>query len=300
MAVPQWRLGGCVGRGAACDDGPAGEQWSLAAALSRLHVVTPRRGPVGAVRRRGGATVKRRAQTAEALFEEWRRTGDPAARAALIEHALPLARSLAARYRYTRQPRDDLEQVASLALVKAVDGFDPERGASFAAYAVPTILGELKRHMRDATWAVRVPRELQERVLAVERALAARTGRVPTAQELATEAGLSTEAVLDALTARGAHDALPLDPTDTSDVDAPVERSPAALAEYGDFRDAIDDRLAVENALRRLRERERTILRLRFIDGLTQTEIAAHVGLSQMYVSRLLRATLERLRAEIT
>lgn len=247
--------------------------------------------------------MNRRAQTAEALFDEWRRTGDAAARAALIEHALPLARSLAARYRYTRQPREDLEQVASLALVKAVDGFDPERGASFAAYAVPTILGELKRHMRDAAWAVRVPRELQERVLAVERAeraLAARTGRVPTAQELATEAGLSTEAVLDALTARGAHDALPLDPIDPSEVEAPVARPPAALAEDDDFREAVDDRLAVENALRRLRERERTILRLRFIDGLTQTEIAAQVGLSQMYVSRLLRATLERLRAEIT
>ena len=244
-----------------------------------------------------------RAQTAEALFDEWRRTGDPAVRAALIEHALPLARSLAARYRYTRQPRDDLEQVASLALVKAVDGFDPARGANFAAYAVPTILGELKRHMRDATWAVHVPRELKDRVLAVERAeraLAARTGRAPTAQDLATEAGLSIEAVLDALTARGAHDALPLDPTDTPDADSAAEGAQAALAEHDDFRDAIDDRLAVENALRRLRERERTILRLRFIDGLTQSEIAAQVGLSQMYVSRLLRATLERLRAEIT
>lgn len=247
--------------------------------------------------------MNRLPQTAEALFDEWRRSGDPAARAALIEHALPLARSLAARYRYTRQPRDDLEQVASLALVKAVDGFDPARGASFTAYAVPTILGELKRHMRDASWAVRVPRELQERVLAVERAeraLAARTGRAPTAQELATEAGVSAEAVLDALTARGAHDALPLDPTDPSDADSAVARSHAALAAPDDFREAIEDRLAVEDALSRLRERERTILRLRFIDGLTQSEIAAQVGLSQMYVSRLLRATLERLRAEIT
>jgi RNA polymerase sigma-B factor len=250
--------------------------------------------------------VTRRSQepTAEVLFETWRRTGDPAARDALIEHGLPLARSLAARYRHTRQPRDDLEQVASLALVKAVDGFDPARGPSFAAYAIPTILGELKRHMRDAAWAVHVPRELKERVLVVERAeraLASRFGRAPTAQQLATEAGLSTEEVLDALAAKEAHDALPLDRTDPSGADSGgSEIASAALAEPDDFRDAIEDRLAVADALHHLHPRERTILRLRFVDGLTQTEIAERVGLSQMYVSRLLRATLERLRSEIT
>lgn len=249
-------------------------------------------------------TRRSQQQTAEALFETWRRTGDPVAREALIEHGLPLARSLAGRYRHTSQPRDDLEQVASLALVKAVDGFDPARGASFAAYAIPTILGELKRHMRDATWAVHVPRELKERVLAVERAertLAGRLGRAPTAQQLAAEAGMSTEEVLDALAARVAHDALPLDLTDSSEPDSgDADASSAALAEPGDFRDAIENRLAVADALLHLQQRERTILHLRFIDGLTQTEIAERVGLSQMYVSRLLRATLERLRAEIS
>lgn len=151
-------------------------------------------------------------QTVDALFAELRSTCNPAVRTALIEYHLPLARNLARRYRYTPQPLDDLEQVASLALVRAVDRFDPDRGTPFAAFAVPSILGELKRHMRDATWAVHVPRALKERVLAIERAertLSARLGRSPTAQQLASEAGVSTEEVLEALNAHLGHDALP-------------------------------------------------------------------------------------------
>ena len=242
-------------------------------------------------------------ETVEHLFVQWRETGSPSARAALIERHLPLARSLAGRYRYTAQPLEDLEQVASLALVKAVDGFDPGLGTPFAGYAIPTILGELKHHLRDASWAVHVPRALKEQVLVVERAersLAARLGRAPTAAQLADEAGMSTEQVLEALAARGAHDAIPLEPSDgsaTSESDAPLRD--AALVSPDDFRDTVEDRLLVSSVLARLPERERTILRLRFNDGLTQTEIAERVGLSQMYVSRLLRATLERLRADI-
>lgn len=223
-------------------------------------------------------------------------------RTELIEAHLPLARSLAARYRLSPQPLEDLEQVASLALVKAVDAFDPGRGVPFAAYAVPTILGELKRHMRDATWDVHVPRGLKERVLAIEaaeRALTARTGSAPTVEGLAVEAGVSAEQVLEALAARLAHDAVSLSiPEETPPGgDPPPSLRSSAIAD--DSREAVDDRLVLSEALRTLPVRERDILRLRLLDGLTQTEIAARVGLSQMYVSRLLRATLERLREQI-
>jgi len=231
------------------------------------------------------------------------RDGDRRARARteLIERHLPLARSIAARYRYTPQPFDDLVQVASLALVKAVDGFDPERGAPFATYAVATILGEIKRHMRDVGWAVHLPRATKERVLAVERAereLVARIGRAPTARELAVEAGLSTEDVLDALSARLAHDAVPLDPPAPGEPAAPGP-APGALTTLDARLDGADDRLALSSALRRLPRREQRIVLLRFVDGLTQTEIAERVGLSQMHVSRLLRSTLDALREDL-
>lgn len=235
-------------------------------------------------------------ESVEALFAQLRAGAGEAVRTALIERHLPLARRLAARYRYTPEPREDLEQVASLALVKAVDGFDPERGAAFASYAVTTILGELKRHMRDTTWAVHVPRALKERTIAVERAeraLSARLGRAPTVAQLAAEAGVSPEQALEALNARAAHDAVPLEPPG----DAPAPALPATT--QGDFSEAVEDRLALSDALARLQRRERTILHLRFVEGLTQTQIADRVGLSQMYVSRLLRATLENLRREI-
>jgi RNA polymerase sigma-B factor len=222
------------------------------------------------------------------------------ARTELIERHLPLARSLGGRYRYTPQPLEDLVQVASLALVKAVDGFDPSRGTPFVTYAVATILGEIKRHMRDTGWAVHLPRAAKERVLAIERAeraLTPRMQRAPTTQELAAEAGMTNEDVLEAMSARLAHDAVPLDP--------PSPGEPGATSR-ADFLTAVDpqldmadDRLALTSALRRLPRREQTIVRLRFVDGLTQTEIAERVGLSQMHVSRLLRSTVETLRNEL-
>jgi RNA polymerase sigma-B factor len=179
--------------------------------------------------------------------------------------------------------------------VKAVDRFDPQRGTPFAPFAILTIVGELKRHMRDTTWAVHVPRALKERVLALERAersLSGRTGAAPTVAELAAEAGVTAEQALEALNARVAHDALPLDPPAAEgEQPRPVEAPPLA-----DFSDAVDERLALSGALRSLQRRERTILHLRFVEGLTQTEIANRVGLSQMYVSRLLRSSLETLR----
>jgi RNA polymerase sigma-B factor len=241
-----------------------------------------------------------REQTEDALFAELKRSGSAAARTELIELHLPLARNLAGRYRYTPEPRDDLEQVASLALVKAVDRFDPTRGVPFGAYAVATILGELKRHMRDTTWAVHVPRALKERILAVERAersLSSRLGGAPTLEELAAEAGVSAEQALEALGARVAHDALPLEPPGSGE-DAPAGGLFAG-AEVEDFSGAVEERVTLSHALRGLRPRERTILHLRFAEDLTQTEIANRVGVSQMYVSRLLRAALEQVREQL-
>jgi RNA polymerase sigma-B factor len=242
-------------------------------------------------RRHGRASVD---ELFAALEEPERRD---AARTELIERHLPLARSLASRYRYTPQPLEDLVQVASLALVKAVDGFQTDRGAPFATYAVATMLGEIKRHMRDTGWAVHLPRGAKERVLAVERAeraLSARLQRAPTTQELAVEAGLADEEVLEALSARLAHDAVPLEPASPGEAAAAPRAD--ALTTLDPGLDTADDRLALSSALRGLPRREQTIVRLRFIEGLTQTEIAERVGLSQMHVSRLLRSTVETLR----
>jgi RNA polymerase sigma-B factor len=243
-----------------------------------------------------------RRTSVDELFVEVRAGGrrGERARTELIERHLPLARSIASRYRYTPQPMEDLVQVAGLGLVKAVDRFDPDRGAPFATYAVATILGEIKRHMRDTGWALHLPRAAKERVLAVERAeraLSARLGRAPTAQELAAEAEMSGEDVLEALGARLAHDAVPLDPPASAETGAPPPAATLSAPDPG--LDTADDRLALSSALRRLPLRERTIVGLRFIDGFTQTEIAERVGLSQMHVSRLLRSTLETLRAEL-
>jgi RNA polymerase sigma-B factor len=232
------------------------------------------------------------------LFAELRRSGDPQLRRKLIERHLPLARSIAYRYRYTPQPLDDLFQVASLGLVKAVDAFDPERGAAFSTYAVPMILGELRHHMRDVGWAVHMPRTTKELVIALERAersLSTRLGRAPTPAQLAEEAGISTEAVLEALTARVAHDAVPLEEPDGPGAGG---RS-AALAGADPELEAVEQRAWLSSALSELAPRERRILTLRFIEGRTQTEIAGSVGLSQMQVSRILRDTLESLRGHL-
>ena len=231
-------------------------------------------------------------------FEELRRTGDPELRRRLIERHLPLARSIANRYRYTPQPLEDLFQVASLGLVKAVDAFDPRRGAIFAPYAVPTILGELLHHMRDVGWAVHMPRPTKELVIAVERAertLSSRLGGAPTTAQLAEEAGISTESVLEALTARVAHDAVALEEPDGQE----TRRRSESLAGADPELDAVEARAWLSGALRELEPRERTILALRFIEGRTQTEIARSVGLSQMQVSRILRATLDSLRRDL-
>src|SRR5258708_11230946 len=243
----------------------------------------------------------KRAAELRTLFTSWQRDGDVAARDTLVERFMPLARSLARRYDRSSEPFDDLVQVACLGLVKAVDRFDVQRGHAFASFAVPTILGELKRYFRDSGWAVHVPRGPQERALKVEEAqqrLTLRSGRAPTVSEIAEYLEMSIEDVLGALQAAQAYDALSLDaPRPSRDGDS--ETYGDSLGEEDDRFALIDADVTVAEALRHLPERERRVLKLRFVDDLTQTAIAKRVGVSQMQVSRLLRRALEQLR-EIT
>ena len=215
----------------------------------------------------------------------------------VVGRFLPLARQLAARYAHTNESFDDLFQVACLGLVNAVDRFDSTRGIAFSSYAVPTILGELKRYFRDKTWSVRVPRDLQELGLAVERAgerLTARLGRPPTVDEVADAVGAAREAVLEAREALSAYHAGSLEGSRSGRADDDPLLSVLGCDEDG--YDRVEQRVLLDGMLRRLTRRERDIVRLRFVDDLTQTRIAEEVGLSQMQVSRVLRRSLDRLR----
>jgi RNA polymerase sigma-B factor len=209
---------------------------------------------------------------------------------------LPLARDLARRFLHTGEALDDLTQVAALALVKAIDRFDPERETRFSSFAVPTILGELKRHIRDKCWAVHVPRTLQERAHNVGRereALASRLGRSPTPKELAQALGCATEDVLEALDAAACYAAASLDAS------MPGDEEMAGLVKQLGGDDPsyarVEDRDAIVRGWRHLDDLDRTVLVLRFTQELSQREIAARVGYSQMHVSRLLRRALARL-----
>ena len=234
-----------------------------------------------------------------ALFARYRRRPDPALRDHLVERFLPLARHLAARYDLQGQSYDDVFQVACLALVKAVDRFDPGRGAAFSSYAVPTVVGEIKRYFRDQTWAVHVTRELQERSVRVARSVpdvARRLGRQPTVAEIATAVGCTEDEALDALRAATAYRAASLDAPQRADDDG----SGITLSEtigYDDDRLAtVEQRADLSDLVDRLSARERAVVRLRFERDLTQSEIADVLGLSQLHVSRILREAMERLR----
>jgi len=231
-------------------------------------------------------------------FLEFRRTGDRSLRNELVERHLGIAHHLAHRYRHRGVADEDLVQVATIGLLKSVERFDPERGTSFGAFATPTILGELRRYFRDATWALRVPRQLQERVLAVSRAvgpLTQRLGRSPSPKEIAQEADLSEEEVLEALEADGAYGTSPLDAT--ADVGYRVDKT-STLADTPDRgpEEVVEQRLLAASLVAQLTDRERYIVELRFARGLTQSQIADRIGVSQMHVSRLLSSALERMR----
>jgi RNA polymerase sigma-B factor len=232
------------------------------------------------------------------LFIRWQKFGEQRAREQLVERFLPLARNLARRYAGAREPFDDLLQVASLGLVKAIDRFDIERGAAFSSFAVPTILGELKRYFRDLGWSVHVPRGAQEQALKVQEAqerLTTKTGRPPTVSELAEYLELSTENVLDALETAAAHHSASLDaPRDDGD-----DESGSLVDVFGELDgryELVDETVTIAVAARQLSARERRVLALRFVQDMTQTQIAQQIGVSQMQVSRILRRALNQLR----
>lgn len=245
--------------------------------------------------RRDAAVELRRSPAAlHAAHVEYQRTRDLHLRQTLVEAYRPLAFSLANRYARHREPQDDLTQCALLALVHAIDRFDPDRGAKFTTYAWVTITGELKRHYRDGTWAVRVPRSLQElfpAVLASTDALTLELGRSPTISEIAARAGASEENVVAAIEVIGAYVPASLDaPT----ADGTLRGDALPSLEQG-F-DVIDDRVTLSPLVRRLPPREQRILHLRFVEEMTQLQIGRVIGLGQMQVGRLLARSLASLR----
>lgn len=234
----------------------------------------------------------------EELLARFVRTRHPDLREELAVRYSPLAEGLARRYTNRGETYDDLLQVARLGLLKAIDGFDDTRGASFGAYAEPTILGELRRHFRDKRWAMRVPRDLKEALPRIRSAideLSTDLGREPETAEVAEEAGMEEEQVLDALEAA--------DTSRPSSLDAPVVSGEPEASTVGELVGEPDENIdqtewgvMLEERLERLDERDREVLYLRFVEDLTQTEIGERVGVSQMQVSRILSAALERLR----
>jgi RNA polymerase sigma-B factor len=236
------------------------------------------------------------------LFARAREHGDARAREQLVERYMPLARRLARRYQRTEEPLEDLVQVASLGLLKAVDRFDSDREVVFSSYAVPTILGEIKRHFRDRTWSVRVPRDLQELALRVDRAvtqLSVGRRHSPSIAEIAVVVGASEEQVLDALEAGSAYRASSLDaPRSTQGEEVTESVADGIGVQEGGFERA-EERATLEPLLARISPRERLVLRLRFGEDLTQAEIGERIGVSQMQVSRLIRQALARLRVEL-
>lgn len=230
-------------------------------------------------------------------FEEFARTRDPSLRDQLIEAHLGLAEYLARRFSNRGEPLDDLVQVASMGLLKAVDRFDPERGVEFSTYATHTVVGELKRHFRDKGWAVRAPRRMQELYLRIGKIVAdlsQELGRSPTIPELAAQAQVSAEEVLEAMEAGQAYRFASLDASSPSDDDG--DSLGSRLGEIDPEMAEAERRVALSPLLSTLGRREQNIIHMRFFEGLTQSEIAARLGISQMHVSRLLARSLAQLR----
>jgi RNA polymerase sigma-B factor len=233
------------------------------------------------------------------LFEQWKATGDTTARNKLVEHHRWLTTYCANRFTQRGEPREDLVQVAGVGLVHAVNRFDPARGVAFSTFAVPTIVGELRRHFRDKTWSVHVPRrgkELYQAVGAVIEDLTAVLGRSPTVAEIAERADVSVDDALEALEVRDCYRTVSFEPASEDD----AEGDAMLRTEDAGF-DAVEARSVVTDLLDTLpTDRDRLIVELRFLHGLTQSEIGARVGVSQVQVSRLLQANLDRMRAAAT
>jgi RNA polymerase sigma-B factor len=235
------------------------------------------------------------------LLRRYHEQGDLAAREQLIEQYMSLVRSLARRYSYRGEQLDDLVQIGSIGLIKAIDRFDLDRGVELTTYATPNIIGEIKRHFRDRGWAVRVPRGLQElnvQLSKIVEQLTVQLSRSPTIPELAKAAGVEEEAVLEALESGRAYSSLSLSSggsTEDGEELDPLESLGTLEHQY----EVSEDRAVLAPGFKVLDERERMILHLRFFEGLTQSQIAAQVGISQMHVSRLIRRALEKIREEI-
>jgi RNA polymerase sigma-B factor len=229
-----------------------------------------------------------------------KRERDQRAREELVKIYMPMARRMAGRYAGVVEPYDDLVQVASLGLLNAIDRYDPDRGIPFVGFAKPTIMGELKRYFRDKVWTIRVPRALHDRMAAVESAtekLTEELSRPPSTNEIAAHLELDPNDVLETLAADQNRRPLGLEAQIPGE-DGDRAAAPEWLGKIDDGYELVEDRLAIETVLPSLDEREREVLRMRFVEGLPQSKIAARIGCSQMHVSRLLRATLDRMREQ--
>jgi RNA polymerase sigma-B factor len=235
------------------------------------------------------------------LLRRYHEQGDVGAREQLIERYISLVRSLARRYSYRGEQLDDLVQIGAIGLIKAIDRFDVNRGVELTTYATPNIIGEIKRHFRDRGWSVRVPRGLQELNIQLSKLLEQLTvqlARSPTIPELAKAAGVTDEEVLEALESGRAYSSLSLSAGSGFDEDGELDPLESLGTEEHQY-EVSEDRAVLQPGFRVLDDRERTILHLRFFEGLTQSQIAQQVGISQMHVSRLIRRSLEKIREEI-
>jgi RNA polymerase sigma-B factor len=235
------------------------------------------------------------------LLRRYHEDGDLQARDQLIERYMSLVRSLARRYAYRGEQLDDLVQIGAIGLIKAIDRFNLERGVELTTYATPNIIGEIKRHFRDKGWAVRVPRGLQELNVQVSKLvehLTVQHGRSPTIAELAEAAGVEEEDVLEALESGRAYSSVSLSSGGAPDEEGEVDPLESLGSEDHEY-EVSEDRAVLAPGFKVLDERERRILHLRFFSGLTQSEIAEQIGISQMHVSRLIRRSLEKIREEI-
>ena len=239
-------------------------------------------------------------QRTRELFALYKEQGDEDARNELVMSHLNLVRFLASKFKNRGEPLDDLVQVGTIGLIKAIDRFDPERGLEFTTYATPTILGEIKRHFRDKGWSVRVPRRLQELSSKVNQAtdeLTKELQRTPSTEEVASKLGVTVEEVLEAMESSSAYSSVPLESGGSDDDDAP-----SVIDHYASVDQdlaASDDRMVIEDTIKEFSPREQEVIRMRFNDNLTQVEIAKCLGVSQVQVSRLLRRTLKKLQEKV-
>ena len=236
------------------------------------------------------------------LFAQYKETNDPEVRDQLIVSHLNLVRFLASKFKNRGEPLDDLIQVGTIGLIKAIDRFEPDRGLEFTTYATPTIMGEIKRHFRDKGWSVRVPRRLQElsaKINQVTDDLTKELQRSPSIEEIAQRLETTVEEVLEAMESSSAYSSVPLEGGSSG---ADGDETPSIIDQYVTEDEDLagsDDRIVLEEAIRDFSPREQEIIRMRFVEGLTQVEIAEKLNISQVQVSRLLRRTLKRIQEKI-